>query len=90
MKKLLISLAVILFSVTAYTQTRLYVNPDFSQKTKNHKVIAVLPFQITLKLRPNQLRNTTPKQLKNMEYDQGKEFSQQCSPGFWLGKKKDI
>ncbi len=88
MKKLLLSLAVVLFSVTAYTQTRLYVNPDFSQKTKTHKVIAVLPFQITLKLRPNQLRNTTPEQLKNMEYDQGKGIQSAMFSWFLAREKK--
>ncbi len=87
MKKLLLALVVVLFSVTAYTQTRLYVNPAFSQKTKTHKVIAVLPFQVTLKLRPNQLRNTTPKQLKNMEYDQGKGI-QSAMFSWFLARKK--
>lgn len=88
MKKLFLALAVVLFSVTAYTQTRLYVNPDFSQKTKTHKVIAVLPFQITLKLRPNQLRNTTPQQLKNMEYHQGKGIQSAMFSWFLARGKK--
>ncbi len=72
MKKFLLALAIVLFSVGAFSQTRLYVNPAFSQKTINHKEIAVLPFQVTLKLRPKQMRNITPQQLKEMEYAQEK------------------
>ena len=37
MKKLLLALVVVLFSMSAFTQTRLYVNPAFSQKTKTTK-----------------------------------------------------
>jgi len=71
MRKLLPVFVGILFSMSAFTQTRLYVNPSFSQKTKDHKEIAVCPFQITLKLRPKQMRDITPQQLKDMEYMQG-------------------
>jgi len=91
MKKLLVVLTVMLFSITAFTQTRLYVSPDFGQKTANHKVIAVLPFHVTLKLRPNQMRNITPKQLKNMEYEQGKGIQSAMFSWFLArGKKSQL
>jgi len=91
MKKLLLAIAVVLFSMSAFAQTRLYVNPAFSQKTKNHKEIAVLPFEVTLKLRPKQMRDITPQQLKNMEYSQGKGI--QLAMFSWFlarGKKRQL
>ena len=88
MKKLLLILVVVLFSTSAFTQTRLYVNPAFGQKTKNHKVIAVLPFQVTLKLRPKQMRDITPQQLTDMEYSQGKGIQSAMFSWFLARGKK--
>lgn len=88
MKKSLLAFVIILFSMSAFTQTRLYVNPAFAQKTKNHKVIAVMPFQITLKLRPKQMKNITPQQLKDMEYDQGKGVQSSMFSWFLARGKK--
>ncbi|VAW27963.1 hypothetical protein MNBD_BACTEROID07-724 [hydrothermal vent metagenome] len=88
MKKLLLALVIVLFSMSAFTQTRLYVNPAFSQKTKNHKEIAVLPFQVTLKLRPRQLRDITPQQLKDMEFAQGKGIQSAMFSWFLARGKK--
>jgi len=88
MKKLLLALVVVLFSMSAFTQTRLYINPAFSQKTKNHKEIAVLPFQVTLKLRPKQMRDITPQQLKEMEYTQGKGIQSAMFSWFLARGKK--
>ncbi len=88
MKKFLLALVVVLFSISAFAQTRLYVNPAFSQKTRNHKEIAVLPFQVTLRLRPKQMRNITPQQLKNMEYAQGKGIQSAMFSWFLARGKK--
>lgn len=53
-------------------QTRLYVNPKFPEIAKHQKIIAIIPFTTTIQLRPKQMRNTTPAQLKTMEVNEGK------------------
>jgi len=88
MKKLLLTMAVAMFSLSVFAQTRLYVNPEFNQKTKNHQVIAILPFQVSLKLRPKQMRDITPSQLKEMEYSEGKDVQASMFSWFLARSKK--
>lgn len=63
------------FAVTtacAYAQTReIYVNPEFSTLTKNHKTIAIVPFKVIMKLRPKQMEQMTPEQLAQLQKDEG-------------------
>jgi hypothetical protein len=61
-----------LLSVMVLAQTRLYVNPKFPEIAKHQKIIAIIPFTTTIQLRPKQMRNTTPAQLKTMEVNEGK------------------
>ncbi len=59
-----------LFSVTGFCQSR-YTNPDFKSIAKNEKTIAILPFQVSLKLRPKDTANITKKTLKEKETEEG-------------------
>lgn len=72
MKKLLFTTIFMLIGVMVFAQTRLYVNPKFPEIAKHQKIIAIIPFTTTIQLRPKQMRNTTPEQLKNMELNEGK------------------
>jgi len=90
MKKLLFTLAIAMFSVSVFAQTRLYVNPEFNQITRNHRVIAVLPFQVSLQLRPKQMRGITPSQLKEMEYSEGKDVQTAMFSWFLARSKKGM
>ena len=71
MKKTLFTTIFTLIGVMVFAQTRLYVNPKFSQIAKNQKIIAIVPFSTTIQLRPRQMRNTSPEQLKTMEMNEG-------------------
>jgi hypothetical protein len=71
MKKTLFTTILMLIGVMVFAQTRLYVNPKFSQIAKNQKIIAIIPFSTTIQLRPRQMRNTSPEQLKTMEMNEG-------------------
>jgi len=71
MKKTLFTTILMLIGVMVFAQTRLYVNPKFPEIAKHQKIIAILPFKTTIQLRPKQMKNTTPEQLKNMEIEEG-------------------
>ncbi|UZO80977.1 hypothetical protein NBT05_00495 [Aquimarina sp. ERC-38] len=67
-------------------QTSLYENPDFDQIAKDHKIIAILPFSTTVKLRPKQMKSMTPEQLKDLE--RGEAASIQQAMYSWFLKRK--
>jgi hypothetical protein len=90
MKKFLLSVCIVLISAGAFAQTRLYVNPSFYQKTQNHKVIAVLPFQVSLKLRPKQMRSISAQQLKDMQFKEGKQIQAALFSWFLARNKKGL
>lgn len=56
MKKRLILSVILLTSFLSYGQTSLYENPQFDQIAADHKVIAILPFNASVKLRPKQMK----------------------------------
>ncbi|MBN2639758.1 MAG: hypothetical protein JXR65_11810 [Bacteroidales bacterium] len=72
MKKFFITAFFALISVVLFAQTKLYVNPKFPEIAKNQKIIAILPFKVSINLRPNQMKKITPEQLKDMQINEGK------------------
>ena len=71
MKRFLITAFFAFLGVTLFAQTRLYVNPKFGEIPKTQKIIAVLPFKVSITLRPNQMKKITPDQLKDMQLNEG-------------------
>lgn len=74
MNKITIKLLVfvcILFGSTASAQTKLFEHPNFETIAKDHKIIAILPFSAKVSLRPKQMKEITPEQLKDMELGEG-------------------
>jgi hypothetical protein len=72
--KTLISLAcsMLLFAFTAQAQTReIYTNPQFSSIAKDHKVLAILPFKASIKLRPKQMEQYSPEEYSAMLKQEG-------------------
>ncbi|WP_205501250.1 hypothetical protein [Rufibacter psychrotolerans] len=66
------ALFALFLSVGAFAQTReIYTNPAFATLAKQHKTIAILPFDATIGLRPNQAKNLTPERIKEMEKNEG-------------------
>ncbi|MFB9863042.1 hypothetical protein EFA69_03260 [Rufibacter immobilis] len=65
-------LLALVFSLGASAQTKeIYTNPAFATLAKQHKVIAIIPFDAKIGLRPNQMKNMTPERMKEMEKNEG-------------------
>ncbi|WP_210462531.1 MULTISPECIES: hypothetical protein [Rufibacter] len=65
-------LVALLVSLGASAQTKeIYTNPAFASIAKSHKMIAILPFDTKIGLRPNQMKSMTPEQIKEMEVKEG-------------------
>lgn len=85
MKKLSL-LLILLISVIAYSQTRVYESPNLKQKIKIHKKVAILPFDsnITYKKKPEKYDSLAIRDhIKNISRD-----SQEAAFNFLLSKSK--
>ncbi|MDX5423361.1 MAG: hypothetical protein LPK07_06670 [Hymenobacteraceae bacterium] len=92
MKKISIALtlAALLVATFSFAQNReIYTNPNFSSLAANHKTVAILPFAASVKLRPNQMKNLTPEQLRDMEIKQGLAVQSALQTYFLKEKGKD-
>lgn len=69
MKRLSVLIATILF-MTACGPT-IYKAQDFDSSTANHKIVAILPADVTIQLRPNERKKTTQEQLRETERKTG-------------------
>ncbi|WP_235337286.1 hypothetical protein [Pontibacter korlensis] len=70
--RIFLALVAMLLTTFSFAQTReIYTNPKFSTLATNHKSLAILPFNTSIKLRPNQMKSLTPEQLHDMEVKQG-------------------
>jgi hypothetical protein len=58
------------FTVSSQTK-EIYVNPAFSELTKTHEKLAVLPFKAIIKLRPKEMERMTPEQFSQLQKDEG-------------------
>ncbi len=64
--KLFITGMICFFAFSLSAQTRLYEHPQFDEIAKNHKSLAILPFETSVQLRPKQMKEITAAQLKEM------------------------
>lgn len=85
MKKVTL-LLVLFISVFSQAQTKLFVDPEFNTIAKQHKTIAILPFEVTIKLRPKQMKDISQEQLATMEKKEG--ISIQNAMYSWFLKRK--
>ena len=67
-------------------QTNLYQHPEFESKTANHKLVAILPFDANVNLRPKQMKDITKDQLAELEKNEG--LSIQSAMYSWFLKRK--
>lgn len=87
MNKTILTLALIIFTVAlASGQTRLFVDPEFSKYGNDHKIIAVIPFNTTISLRPKQMESLKEGQLEKMQADESSDV--QHSMYSWFLKRK--
>lgn len=71
MRVLLTCAMILVVTSAAVAQNRFYENPKFDSIATTHKVIAVLPFKATVKLRPKQMKEITPEQLQELQKNEG-------------------
>ena len=79
-------LILVLITSTLVAQTNLYENPQFDEIAKSHKVLGILPFKATVKLRPKQMEKMTADQFKRLEMSEGKSI--QTAMFSWFLKRK--
>lgn len=56
MKKIILSIVLIISFFSSYGQTRLFVDLEFSKHGNDYKIIAVIPFETTISLRPKKTK----------------------------------
>ena len=89
MKKIIcVALAVLTFNFVLSGQSKeIYTHPDFDSISRDHKTLAILPFDVTLRLRPKEMKKLEPEDLKKMEVAEGKAV-QHALQAYFL-KQKD-
>jgi hypothetical protein len=86
LKKISFALLMLLFIHSATAQTRLFVDPQFGRIANNHKIIAVIPFRVTISLRPKQMQALKEGQLEKMQEDESRNI--QMALYAWFLKRK--
>ena len=86
--KLFITLFFLGFAAVSTAQTKLYVHPQFDQLAKDHKTIAIVPFDAYVSLRPKQMKEITPEQLTEMQKGEGLAIQQSMFTWFLQRQKK--
>lgn len=86
--KFFITLFFIGFGTSVSAQTKLYAHPQFDQLAKDHKTIAILPFEAQVMLRPKQMKEITHEQLAEMQKSEGLAIQQSMFTWFLHRQKK--
>lgn len=86
--KLFITLFFLGFGAVSIAQTKLYVHPQFDQLAKDHKTIAIVPFDAYVSLRPKQMKEITPEQLAEMQKGEGLAIQQSMFTWFLQRQKR--
>jgi hypothetical protein len=85
-RKLILTFLMIFLLHSAKAQTRLFVDPEFSKIGYDHKVIAVVPFRVTISLRPKQMQSLQQGQLEKMQEDESRSI--QMALYAWFLKRR--
>ena len=83
---LLIGLATLTSEVSAQFIRSIYTHPNFDQLAKDHKVLAIIPFDANVKLRPKQMKEMTSEDVARMEEQEG-ESVQSALYSYFLKRK---
>lgn len=86
MKKLILLTILSLCSYVMIGQTNLYQHEEFDSITKDHKIIAIVPFKTTVKLRPKKLKELKEGDLEKIERAEGEAL--QVAMHSWFLKRK--
>ncbi|WP_192822605.1 hypothetical protein [Rufibacter sp. LB8] len=72
-RALLFGLVLFLFMASCNPATRnIYTSQSFSTAARQHKTIAILPFDVKVGLRPSQMKRMTPEKLYDLELKHGR------------------
>lgn len=88
MKYLFLILLSILLTDSLSAQTRLREHPDFRKIAAEHQTIAIMPFRASVSLRPNQRKELTLDQLRELEVAEGKAVQHSMYRWFMYRKAK--
>ncbi len=86
MRYLLFLFTVLILDVS-YSQTHLYVHENADEYVQNTTKMAILPFDVQVKLRPKQLKDFTSEQIDEMEKAEGLDV-QRAMHSWFLKRKK--
>jgi hypothetical protein len=70
MKKLMMAAAFFILAASACAP-KIYKAEEFNQVTASHKIVAILPAEVSITLRPNEMKKVTKEQLTEMEEKTG-------------------
>lgn len=86
--KFFITLFFLSLGVVSNAQTKLYAHPQFDIIAKDHKSIAIVPFDAQVTLRPKQMKEITPQQLAEMQKGEGLAIQQSMFTWFLQRQKR--
>jgi hypothetical protein len=78
------------FNILSKAQTKeIYTNPNFESIAQNHQTIAILPFDVTITLRPNEMEKLKPGDLENIQEKEGLAIQSAIETYFLKKKEKE-
>lgn len=91
MKKNICTIVFTFFTVCIVSgQTKeIYTNPKFDSIAKDHSLLAILPFDVTINLRPNQKEKLRQGELENMQKKEGEGVQSAIQTYFLKQKEKE-
>ena len=85
MKKIITALTV--FVIFASCGPTIYKAQNFDDQTASHKTVAILPAEVNIQLRPNEMKKTTPEQISQAQENTGKDIQDKMYS--WFLKRSD-
>jgi hypothetical protein len=91
MKKIICTIVFTFFAVCiVYGQTKeIYTNPQFDSIAKDHSLLAILPFDVTINLRPKQKEKLRQGELENLQKKEGEGVQSAIQTYFLKQKEKE-
>lgn len=88
MSKIITTIILAVITTAAFSQSKaVYVHPKFYSLAKDHKKLAVVPFNVQLGLRPKERASMTDEQFKEMQRNEG--LAAQSALVSWFLKKQN-
>ncbi|MEO6538614.1 MAG: hypothetical protein ABIT07_01430 [Ferruginibacter sp.] len=86
MKKILFSFFVL--AVATGCGPSIYKAQDFDDRTASHKIVAIVPAEVSISLRPNEMKKTTVEQLQQSEENTGRTIQDKMYSWFLRRSEK--